>query len=140
VADHEPGGLELAHAVDDGGRLTAAGLSELCLAARALLGSGTDVRPRQRRAAEMAARPAGADTENGGTGNDVLNGDAGNDTLRPGVERGRLLDLGRLRERTLSYADLVTADGLAVVSSLRDWRSAVLIEAPAGSAPRRPES
>ncbi len=38
MADHEPGGLELAHAVGDGGRLTAAGLSELCLAARALLG------------------------------------------------------------------------------------------------------
>lgn len=52
----------------------------------------------------------------------------------PGVERGRLLDQGRLRERTLSYADLVTADGLAVVSSLRGWRPAVLTGEPAGSA------
>lgn len=45
----------------------------------------------------------------------------------PGVERGRLLDLGQLQERTLSPADLMEADELAVLSSLRGWRSAVLV-------------
>jgi para-aminobenzoate synthetase/4-amino-4-deoxychorismate lyase len=44
----------------------------------------------------------------------------------PGVERGRLLDAGRLRERVLTVADLSTADGLAVLSSLRGWRAARL--------------
>ncbi|MFP5371771.1 MAG: aminodeoxychorismate synthase component I, partial [Actinomycetes bacterium] len=45
----------------------------------------------------------------------------------PGVERGRLVDEGVLRERELTPGDLRTAEGLAVVSSLRGWRSAVLI-------------
>ena len=44
----------------------------------------------------------------------------------PGIERGRLLDLGVLRERVLRPADLEHAAGLAVVSSLRGWRPAVL--------------
>jgi para-aminobenzoate synthetase/4-amino-4-deoxychorismate lyase len=44
----------------------------------------------------------------------------------PGVERGRLLEAGRLRERTLTVADLRSADDLAVVSSLRGWRPAIL--------------
>jgi para-aminobenzoate synthetase/4-amino-4-deoxychorismate lyase len=44
----------------------------------------------------------------------------------PGVERGRLLETGRLRERTLTVADLRRADNLAVVSSLRGWRPAIL--------------
>ena len=44
----------------------------------------------------------------------------------PGVERGRLLAPGTLRERTLTVEDLRRADGLAVVSSLRGWRPAVL--------------
>jgi para-aminobenzoate synthetase/4-amino-4-deoxychorismate lyase len=44
----------------------------------------------------------------------------------PGVERGRLLETGRLRERTLTVADLRRADDLAVVSSLRGWRPAIL--------------
>ena len=44
----------------------------------------------------------------------------------PGVERARLLDLGRLHERVLR-PDLAAAEGLAVVSSLRGWRSARLL-------------
>lgn len=57
--------------------------------------------------------------------------------LLPGVERGRLLELGRLRERTLSCADLVRADALAVLSSLRGWRPAVLVPEASSSISRR---
>jgi para-aminobenzoate synthetase/4-amino-4-deoxychorismate lyase len=45
----------------------------------------------------------------------------------PGVERGRLVDAGVLRERELTIDDVRRADELAVVSSLRGWRPAVLI-------------
>jgi para-aminobenzoate synthetase/4-amino-4-deoxychorismate lyase len=52
----------------------------------------------------------------------------------PGVERGRLLDLGVLQERVLYAADLLAAEDLAVLSSLRGWRSARLaVEQPAES-------
>jgi para-aminobenzoate synthetase/4-amino-4-deoxychorismate lyase len=44
----------------------------------------------------------------------------------PGVERGRLVDAGELQERSLDIEDLRRADALAVVSSLRGWRPAVL--------------
>ena len=44
----------------------------------------------------------------------------------PGIERGRLAETGRLRERDLTPGDLRRADDLAVVSSLRGWRAAVL--------------
>jgi para-aminobenzoate synthetase/4-amino-4-deoxychorismate lyase len=44
----------------------------------------------------------------------------------PGVERSRLLADGTLAERTLTTADLRRAEGLAVISSLRGWRDAVL--------------
>ena len=44
----------------------------------------------------------------------------------PGVERGRLLDEGRLVERNLTLEDVRGAEALAVVSSLRGWRGAVL--------------
>ena len=44
----------------------------------------------------------------------------------PGVERGRLVEEGSLRERDLTPADLRRADALALVSSLRGWRPAVL--------------
>ncbi|SDN46824.1 para-aminobenzoate synthetase / 4-amino-4-deoxychorismate lyase [Geodermatophilus siccatus] len=44
----------------------------------------------------------------------------------PGVERARLLDAGRLRERVLHVADLERAEGLGVLSSLRGWRAAEL--------------
>ena len=46
--------------------------------------------------------------------------------LLPGVGRARLLAAGTLRERVLSPADLAAAEDLAVVSSLRGWRPAVL--------------
>ncbi|HEX4253394.1 MAG TPA: aminodeoxychorismate synthase component I [Pseudonocardia sp.] len=56
----------------------------------------------------------------------------------PGVERGRLVELGELAERTLYPADLVrAADGLAVLNSLRGWRPAVLADAAAVPAPAR---
>ncbi|WP_100497842.1 aminodeoxychorismate synthase component I [Geodermatophilus chilensis] len=44
----------------------------------------------------------------------------------PGVERARLLEGGRLRERLLHVADLERAEGVAVLSSLRGWRAAEL--------------
>jgi para-aminobenzoate synthetase/4-amino-4-deoxychorismate lyase len=44
----------------------------------------------------------------------------------PGVERGRLVESDRLRERDLTPEDLRRAEALAVVSSLRGWRPAVL--------------
>ena len=46
--------------------------------------------------------------------------------LLPGVLRGRLLEAGELDLRVLHAADLRRADGLAVLSSLRGWRPAVL--------------
>ena len=45
----------------------------------------------------------------------------------PGVERGRLVEAGHLRERDLTPDDLRRSDQLAVISSLRGWRPAVLI-------------
>lgn len=48
------------------------------------------------------------------------------DGCLPGVERGRLLAEGVLRERVLTPADLRRADGLALVNALRGWRPAVL--------------
>ncbi len=45
----------------------------------------------------------------------------------PGVERGRLVAAGVLHERPLTTGDLASADGLAVVNSLRGWRPAVLL-------------
>ncbi len=56
----------------------------------------------------------------------------------PGVARGRLVEEGRLHERDLTPADLHRAEGLAVVSSLRGWRPAVLTPSasPAAAAPR----
>lgn len=49
----------------------------------------------------------------------------------PGVERQRLVDAGQLTEHDLTPADLDRADGLAVVSSLRGWRPARLLQPPA---------
>jgi para-aminobenzoate synthetase/4-amino-4-deoxychorismate lyase len=45
----------------------------------------------------------------------------------PGVERAHLLDSGVLAERVLTVADLHAAEELALVSSLRGWRPAVLV-------------
>ncbi|MDP9434081.1 MAG: aminodeoxychorismate synthase component I [Actinomycetota bacterium] len=56
------------------------------------------------------------------------------DGCLPGVERGRLLELGRLRERSLTSDDLRRAEALAVVSSVRGWRTAVLADESALSA------
>jgi len=47
--------------------------------------------------------------------------------LLPGVERGRLVADGVLRERTISLEDLSSAQDLAVVNSLRGWRPASLV-------------
>ena len=53
----------------------------------------------------------------------------------PGVERARLLELGRLHECVLSLLDLQHAEQVAVLSSLRGWREARLIAGrqPVGS-------
>lgn len=48
----------------------------------------------------------------------------------PGVERGRRLELGRLRERVLTVADLHDAEQVAVLNSLRGWRPARLVGGP----------
>ena len=46
----------------------------------------------------------------------------------PGIERAGLLERGELREATLRPEDLVAAEELAVVNSLRGWRTAVLVD------------
>ena len=46
----------------------------------------------------------------------------------PGVERARLVRTGRLHERRLTASEVRTADALAVLSSLRGWRPAVLLD------------
>jgi para-aminobenzoate synthetase / 4-amino-4-deoxychorismate lyase len=51
----------------------------------------------------------------------------------PGVERARLIALGVLREKALRRDDLDRAQGLAVVSSLRGWREAVIRRPPSRS-------
>jgi len=48
----------------------------------------------------------------------------------PGVERGRLLELGRLHERVLTVEDLLGAEEVAVLNSLRGRRAARLVSAP----------
>lgn len=45
----------------------------------------------------------------------------------PGVERARLIDEGQVAERDLSLEDLIRAEELAVVSSLRGRRAATLV-------------
>jgi para-aminobenzoate synthetase/4-amino-4-deoxychorismate lyase len=54
----------------------------------------------------------------------------------PGVERGLLVAAGRLRERALRPGDLLRAEELALVSSLRGWRAATFVPSarPAPSA------
>ena len=56
----------------------------------------------------------------------------------PGVERGRLIASGELSVRDLTIADLEAAEELAVVSSLRGWRPAVLVETPASRSTPNP--
>ncbi len=52
----------------------------------------------------------------------------------PGVERGRLVELGVLLESTFTPDDLLRANELAVVNSLRGWRRAILVDPPGGRA------
>ena len=47
----------------------------------------------------------------------------------PGVERGRLVETGRLSERTVTVEELYAAEAVALVSSLRGWRPAALVPA-----------
>ena len=47
--------------------------------------------------------------------------------LLPGVERGRLLEEGRLTERVITRQMCKDAEALATLSSLRGWRDAVLV-------------
>ena len=49
--------------------------------------------------------------------------------LLPGVERGRLLDEGRLIERVITRSMCERATALATLSSLRGWREAILVSA-----------
>jgi para-aminobenzoate synthetase/4-amino-4-deoxychorismate lyase len=49
--------------------------------------------------------------------------------LLPGVERGRLLDEGRLIERVITRSMCERATALATLSSLRGWRDAILVSA-----------
>ncbi len=51
----------------------------------------------------------------------------------PGVMRGHLLAEGTLAERRLLVADLLRADAVAVVNSLRGWRDAVVARCAAGA-------
>ena len=53
----------------------------------------------------------------------------------PGVERRRLLEGGRLVEQSLTVDDVVRAEALAVVNSLRGWRPAELLAGPAAADP-----
>jgi para-aminobenzoate synthetase/4-amino-4-deoxychorismate lyase len=55
----------------------------------------------------------------------------------PGVERARLLAEGALHERVLRPADLRRAEDLALVNSLRGWRSATLPDRTASRPTRR---
>jgi para-aminobenzoate synthetase/4-amino-4-deoxychorismate lyase len=48
--------------------------------------------------------------------------------LLPGCERAALLEDGTLTERGIRIADLARADGLAVLSSVRPWRAATLVD------------
>jgi para-aminobenzoate synthetase/4-amino-4-deoxychorismate lyase len=48
----------------------------------------------------------------------------------PGIEREQLIERGILRERTLWPEDLGRADALALVSSVRGWRGATLLDPP----------
>jgi para-aminobenzoate synthetase/4-amino-4-deoxychorismate lyase len=55
------------------------------------------------------------------------------DGLLPGCERAALLADGELAERSITVEELRAATGLAVLSSVRGWRTAVLVDAsPAG--------
>ena len=46
----------------------------------------------------------------------------------PGAYRAELLETGALSERVIAIADLLDAEGLALINSVRGWRRAVLVE------------
>jgi len=48
--------------------------------------------------------------------------------LLPGVERTRLINAGTLAERPITVDELRAATEIAVVSSLRGWRHAILVD------------
>ncbi|HUL85355.1 MAG TPA: aminodeoxychorismate synthase component I [Actinomycetota bacterium] len=48
--------------------------------------------------------------------------------LLPGCERAALLEEGTLTERGIRVSDLARAEGLAVLSSVRPWRAATLMD------------
>lgn len=57
----------------------------------------------------------------------------------PGVARAALVRSGRLRERTLTPADLTHTKGLALISALRGWEPAALMDtAPSSGHQHRP--
>ncbi len=46
----------------------------------------------------------------------------------PGAYREELIDRGTLRERSVSVADLMVADEVAVINSVRGWRTANIVD------------
>ena len=48
--------------------------------------------------------------------------------LLPGCERAVLLEEGTLAERTIMFEELIGAEAIAVLSSVRPWREAVLVD------------
>jgi para-aminobenzoate synthetase/4-amino-4-deoxychorismate lyase len=46
----------------------------------------------------------------------------------PGIRRGLLIEQGRLTERVMTVPELRAAEQIALVSSLRGWRAAKLVE------------
>jgi para-aminobenzoate synthetase / 4-amino-4-deoxychorismate lyase len=52
--------------------------------------------------------------------------------LLPGIERMRALADGRIQERTISVAEIRAAEELALLSSVRGWRRAILLDDPSG--------
>lgn len=58
----------------------------------------------------------------------------------PGIERRRLIENGSLGERTLTLGDLQAAPAIAVISSLRGWRAAILVDNAIGGHLRIPRT
>jgi para-aminobenzoate synthetase/4-amino-4-deoxychorismate lyase len=56
------------------------------------------------------------------------------DGVLPGTYRAVLLREGRLRERSLGPDDVRGAEAVALVSSVRGWRDAVLVSGPDNAA------
>jgi para-aminobenzoate synthetase/4-amino-4-deoxychorismate lyase len=52
------------------------------------------------------------------------------DGLLPGIMRASLIADGSLKERSVSVPELLAADAIAVVNSVRGWRPAVVVNVP----------